>query len=435
MSRVRGETTVEQVANLLSEQLRELERFDPGVRLGDDAEDVHRFRVATRRARAIIRATRPLFGDHLASLGDELKWLAGLLGPVRDLDVLIAHLREECASLDVDRSAAERILAVLDGDRDRARSNLVAGLESNRYTTLLDAFAAAIVTLPLSKRPRALRRVARREVKRLSKAAAKLPKNPTDEQLHSLRKDAKHARYAAELATAEHAGAKLTRFVEELKDLQDTIGVHQDSVVARERIRSAASAASSDVGTGADGFRLRRRRRTARRARAGAQSQDAEGVSAGARAVACGGPALALLTPCCSFATRARATVRAGWATTECVRSTAEGRHGRSSSSTCSLGSRSRASCTSPYLRCIQTVEPLAQERGVNLELREELGEARQAVDGAELVRALAGANAVVCGHGGLERVLRSPGRFKKGAVLVVDERLEVLERLEARDH
>ena len=73
---------------LLSEQLRELLRHDPGVRLGDDAEDIHQFRVATRRSRALIRATEPMLGDRLTPLASQLKWLARLLGPVRDRDVL-----------------------------------------------------------------------------------------------------------------------------------------------------------------------------------------------------------------------------------------------------------------------------------------------------------------------------------------------------------
>ncbi len=51
------------VHRLLLEQLVEIEAHDPGVRLGDHSEDVHKARVATRRARAVIRATRPLLGE------------------------------------------------------------------------------------------------------------------------------------------------------------------------------------------------------------------------------------------------------------------------------------------------------------------------------------------------------------------------------------
>jgi phosphohistidine phosphatase SixA len=83
---------------------------------------------------------------------------------------------------------------------------------------------------------------------------------------------------------------------------------------------------------------------------------------------------------------------------------------------------------TSSYLRCVQTVEPLAAARGLRVELREELGEDRQGTDGAALVRALAGDDVAVCGHGGLEWVIDRPPKWKKGAVLVLDERLRVVE-------
>ncbi|HEV2592478.1 MAG TPA: phosphoglycerate mutase family protein [Gaiellaceae bacterium] len=85
---------------------------------------------------------------------------------------------------------------------------------------------------------------------------------------------------------------------------------------------------------------------------------------------------------------------------------------------------------SSPYLRCIETVAPLAAARGLQPDLREELGEELQSTAGHELVRSLAGQDAAVCGHGGLEAVMPGRPAFKKGAVLVVSERLEVLESL-----
>jgi 8-oxo-dGTP diphosphatase len=83
---------------------------------------------------------------------------------------------------------------------------------------------------------------------------------------------------------------------------------------------------------------------------------------------------------------------------------------------------------TSPYLRCVQTVEPLAGARGLTVELRDELGEERQLTDGAALVRSLAAGDVAVCGHGGLESVVEPPRKWKKGAVFVVDDRLHVVE-------
>ena len=42
---------------------------------------------------------------------------------------------------------------------------------------------------------------------------------------------------------------------------------------------------------------------------------------------------------------------------------------------------------SSPYRRCVETVEPLARARGLEIEQRPELGEERQMTDGIALVR------------------------------------------------
>ena len=83
---------------------------------------------------------------------------------------------------------------------------------------------------------------------------------------------------------------------------------------------------------------------------------------------------------------------------------------------------------SSPARRCVETVQPLARARGLEIELHPELGEERQATDGVELVRSFAGRDVVVCGHGGLEWALPEPPKWKKGATLVVGPALEVLD-------
>ena len=83
---------------------------------------------------------------------------------------------------------------------------------------------------------------------------------------------------------------------------------------------------------------------------------------------------------------------------------------------------------TSPYRRCVETVEPLAAARGLSAEPRPELGEDRQMVDGIALVRELAGTDVVVCGHGGLQEAVRDAPRWKKGSTFVVDAGLNVVD-------
>jgi phosphohistidine phosphatase SixA len=84
---------------------------------------------------------------------------------------------------------------------------------------------------------------------------------------------------------------------------------------------------------------------------------------------------------------------------------------------------------SSPYDRCVQTVEPLAAARGLPIETREELGEDRQAGDGVALARSLAGEDAAICVHGGLSDAAFGE-RQKKGETLVVDADGRVVQRI-----
>jgi CHAD domain-containing protein len=228
---------------LLARQLRELETYDPGVRLGAEPEDLHRFRVATRRSRALIRGSRPLLGERLAGLGEELGWLGSALGPVRDLDVLLDHLRGLLGELDRDRPGGELIVGSLEQEREAARGVLLEALASQRYLDLLDRFAADLGALPDSDPTIGLKDVAAKEARKLRKAHAQLDSDPADGELHRLRIKGKRARYAAELA-AQAEGKPVAAVVSAVKDLQDVIGTHQDAVVAEERVRRLARAKS-----------------------------------------------------------------------------------------------------------------------------------------------------------------------------------------------
>ena len=79
-------------------------------------------------------------------------------------------------------------------------------------------------------------------------------------------------------------------------------------------------------------------------------------------------------------------------------------------------------------MRCVQTVEPLARSRGLDIEVREELGEEQQGEAGAELVRALIGEHAALCVHGGLSDTVSGVSQ-KKGEVLVLDDEGKLVER------
>jgi 8-oxo-(d)GTP phosphatase len=84
---------------------------------------------------------------------------------------------------------------------------------------------------------------------------------------------------------------------------------------------------------------------------------------------------------------------------------------------------------SSPAVRCVQTVEPLARARGLEIEVRDELAEARQGRDGAELVRALIGEDVALCVHGGLSEAVVGESQ-KKAEVLVIDDQGRIATRI-----
>jgi len=261
---------LESLGALLAAQLRAVQSHDPGVRLGTDPEDLHRVRVAVRRARAILRGARPLLDEQWAdSLRAELGWLGQALGPVRDLDVLLAHLRDEIGTLDADEAfAAERLVHTLESERYVARAALLEALDSNRYLALLDALGEAADQPRPSGRSVGLAELARLAFADLRETAKGLGPRPSDEELHRLRIKTKRARYVGELA-AGTVGKRAERFVTRARVLQDLVGTHQDAVVASARLRELSGETGGDRVAFAAGRLLEReeaRRREARSA-------------------------------------------------------------------------------------------------------------------------------------------------------------------------
>ena len=223
----------------LRAQLERMLERDPGARLGIDSEELHQLRVATRRLRAFLRAGSELVErDWADGLRAEIGWVGGLLGAVRDHDVLVERLRGEAEELDPgDREALEPLYATLGRERDDARSELLAGMESDRYLELLRRLEWE--TPPPTGAEPPLRAIWRREHRRARKAVAVLEAQPEDAELHDVRIRVKRARYAAELAAPE-LGKKGAGYVDAAKAFQDVLGDHQDAVVAEEALRRLA---------------------------------------------------------------------------------------------------------------------------------------------------------------------------------------------------
>src|SRR3984957_5624503 len=140
---------------VLRRQLAVVRAKEPGTRLGEDPEELHDMRVATRRLRAALSLFEGVLPVRAQVFREELGWLAHLLGEVRDLDVQLQNLAGMAAS-DVDRigHGAEgrvdgegpgplgELAALLDGERGAARAALLRGLDSLPWGRLAKGLTA-----------------------------------------------------------------------------------------------------------------------------------------------------------------------------------------------------------------------------------------------------------------------------------------------------
>ena len=231
-------TSLEQLRPYLREQYARILAHDPGVRVGNDPEDLHQLRVASRRLRSVLKTAGPILDrSWVAEMRSELAWLGEELGPARDLDVLIPYLREEATSLDpADRKALAPLFKKLEDSRGVARRRVLEALRSERYLALLASIEAAAAGPPPGGTG-SLRALVKNDFKKLRKAMRRVKEDPTDEKIHRARIKGKHARYATELLEDElgKPGAKL---IAAAKDFQDAAGEHHDAVVAEARIRA-----------------------------------------------------------------------------------------------------------------------------------------------------------------------------------------------------
>ena len=264
----RPENLADLVGAYLHEQCTVIIDSEPKLRAGENV--VHVTRVAVRRLRSTIRVFHELFDETKAgALEEELVWWAGLLGAVRDLDILQASLTERIAGL-----PAELVLGPVEStvqseiatQRKVGMDAVVAAMDSERYrklmTTLhswrLDTPFTDSATAPAEEVKRYVKRAEKKVARRLAAAVATRQAvadgqsaDDGDELFHSARKAGKRHRYAAE-ATVPLWGSKAEKVVAARKDLQDVLGNHQDRIVQAAFLREMG--ARLGVRSGQNGF-------------------------------------------------------------------------------------------------------------------------------------------------------------------------------------
>ncbi|MFF1914924.1 CHAD domain-containing protein [Streptomyces sp. NPDC058239] len=244
-------TAGDHVLAYIRHQTEAIVALDPAVRR-DLPDSVHQMRVATRRLRSALRTYRKILDRSVTDpVGDELKWLAAELGIDRDQEVLDARLRSGLAGLPrtlILGPVRSRLRIWSVARRGGSRHRTVAVLDGKRYLALLESLDALLAGPPLlpaashtpeQALPRAVLKEYERLATRVGHALELRPGHDRDLAMHDARKAAKRARYAAEAARPA-LGKPAERIAKRMKAVQTLLGDHQDSVVARDALRTLA---------------------------------------------------------------------------------------------------------------------------------------------------------------------------------------------------
>lgn len=237
-------------AILLAAHLRAFRRHEPGVRLGEDPEELHQFRVALRRARALLAGGEDVFPEEERGLLEALMArFAELTSEVRDLDVLLESFDERVEQLSPRmRLGAPELERRLRARLASRRSELLAAMDGDLYPVLLRRWqvlssvyrvgggdpgpdarrpAGDVVDELLARNDRRVRRQARR---------ARRGEDMTD--WHVLRKRVKRYRYLVNDVAPLRAHGSPRKVARSLGELQDHLGALQDGLATAELLEA-----------------------------------------------------------------------------------------------------------------------------------------------------------------------------------------------------
>jgi CHAD domain-containing protein len=248
-------------------------KHEAGARTGDDLEDVHDMRVATRRMRSALRLFESYFKPKwIDAYSRRLRKIARALGVVRDLDVLIQSVEQYGALLELpkrashkklsDEEKAERDAAKTLADeqqtalataleslktrRDEARADLIDVLDSKSYRRFAQEFGEFLTTAGQGVAKDAgypvglvLPNVIYEQLMAVRIHDHEVEAH-TPETLHALRVEFKRLRYTVSFFDAV-LGKEIDEFIDELKKIQDHLGRLNDVVVAQAALSDTLS--------------------------------------------------------------------------------------------------------------------------------------------------------------------------------------------------
>ena len=224
---------------LLKQRLTTLVDAMPAAQSGD-MRSVHQARVASRRLREALPVLRASLNNHaLKTVRQQVRQMTRALGPVRELDVALAHLEELGSHSSISSRALGRVRQAIARERLAKRREMLAAITPGRVEKLrhrLGQVSSGPETpQPASALDEATAQIARR-AGRLADAIHRAGGLYLPDRLHAVRVAAKKLRYAMEIER-ELKRSKSTARITQLKRLQDLLGLMHDFEILIDRTR------------------------------------------------------------------------------------------------------------------------------------------------------------------------------------------------------
>ena len=222
---------------------------EQGTLLGENIEELHDMRVATRRMRSAFDIFGPAFNPKIMKRYQKgLKNIGGVLGQVRDMDVILEKgLIYQSKLEEQDRQGMEPLLTSWKGTIDAERVKLLKHLQSDAYRRFKQDFNKFLQPPmgnidPGSTGIETISRI--RDVVPILvysryaavKAYETIIPSASINQLHALRIEFKKFRYALEYFR-EILNEGTSKTINEIKQYQDHLGELHDADVACQLVR------------------------------------------------------------------------------------------------------------------------------------------------------------------------------------------------------
>ena len=260
----RGATADDAFGQILSHCLRHLLDNWAAVTQARDPEGIHQMRVAMRRLRSALALFGGSFRHALRDLEEEVRWLAGVLGEARDLDVFQEDVFRPAAEAHGEDGPLVELATVVRTRRRIAWHNVLEALEAERFRKLALDIVGVTFSRPWLDHSiggeaavRPAMDFAHERLAHCYGRAMKLARRISEldaEERHELRIRLKRFRYAVDFFASLYPKRAVKKYLKRLSALQDVLGAMNDAAVARALVREILVEHGEGAGAASIGY-------------------------------------------------------------------------------------------------------------------------------------------------------------------------------------